>query len=240
MKTLLTVLITLTSLHSWAFENPVIRCSERGITIYTAITYELGTCYETGDIWKDCDEIKRSSSFTWLKGELIFHTSSGDLILNPKKQIAPIDCKVDWHQIDLFREPLSLKPFSKTHRLEKDVLYTVLNSHHDLTSGVAMLFVGESTKASGKNFRERLKKHVQLVAKETKAFGKLKYYVYATDEIEIAILQWPNEKAMNFAYENIGEKITSDANEFLNPILWRPLGSLPGGKITRGFLEQFL
>ena len=235
MKTLIIILL---SLSGYAQADSIITCDDGAVKINSTQTYNRGTCYEAPGFFLDCDEIYHQTEFRWEDKELIFSVSAyPDIVISAVEETVSEDCDVNWENLKIFNNLLNAEDHNPDF-LDSESLVAVLDSYHSLDEGYLSLYVGESIDISGEAFHDRLHQHVNLVADTMAPFGQLKYYVYANNDRELAIIQWPSKEAMDFAFEKKGNIIWDDANEFLHGIVWEKLDHLPGGQITQGFIDK--
>ena len=71
MKKMIYLLSLLVSFNSFA-QGPIVNCQELGIRIYTSHITVRGKCYDTGDVWQDCDDFYREYSFQWSPEKIKF------------------------------------------------------------------------------------------------------------------------------------------------------------------------
>ena len=231
-KTIITLLL-LKSLFANASANLIIDCPNSMISlsdVYMSTTIDNPEQFE---VFKTKYEIIETSN------SLKIISERRTISLNNNGSIRPSDCQVNFDKFYLIKNPLKLVDLSKDSTLKENTLYSVLDSHQSLDKGVLMIFVGESNGLEGKSFRNRLKTHVDLVAKTMGPYGQLKYYVYSSGDKEFALIQWPSKSAMEFAFTKVGSTVWNDADEFLTGLVWKevPHEKIPL-RITKGFIER--
>ena len=109
-----------------------------------------------------------------------------------------------------------------------DIVYSVLAPYRVSEGRLTTLFVGKSKSLDGQAFRDRLRQHVELVANLMKPKGQLSYIVYANDQYEVALMQWPSEDVMNAAFAgDAGKAIQNNAQEFIEVKVWKNVEAEP-------------
>lgn len=104
--------------------------------------------------------------------------------------------------------------------LKPNIMYSHKGPFVARKDGHIMLYVANSKNLKGKAFRERLKKHVELVSATMKPLGEVGYLVYANNDQELALIQWPSEEAMKKAYDQKGSVIMADSSLFMDRKIW--------------------
>lgn len=82
-----------------------------------------------------------------------------------------------------------------------------------------MLYVGNAKGIKGGEFRERLTQHVNAVTEAMKSKGKVGYLIYATDDQELALVQYESEAAMKKAFEQNKDLLGAES-QFVERKIW--------------------
>lgn len=116
---------------------------------------------------------------------------------------------------------------------------TVFGRYQANAKAHTTIYVGEAKDVSGNKFINRLEAHVNLVANIMGPKGLLSYTVYATENYEVALMQWPNEAIMNQAFADVGMAVQQDADQFLETKVWESTHNLPTA-LTAKYFEDIL
>lgn len=100
-------------------------------------------------------------------------------------------------------------------------LTAVMSSPDGIASGHTTFFIGyREDFIPRSSFTKFLDHHLKLVWETFRDKGLRGYYVLATQDYEIAVMNWKSEEDMNRAFTEKGAEITADAQKFMRSLVW--------------------
>lgn len=120
----------------------------------------------------------------------------------------------------------------KPEQLDPTVAYNLLSANIDWSSGYSLAFIGtRKNDLSGEQYLTRLKKHIELAANNMGPLGLKGYIVTATENYEVAYLNWGSKTAHDNALKTAaGTAVFRDAGEFMDTLMYEPSYDLVAGE----------
>ncbi len=109
--------------------------------------------------------------------------------------------------------------------LKPAVTYPIVGSFPNFSKGYTTFFIGtRKAEVSPVDFNTNLIRHINKVKQSFVPMGLTGYFVTATSNYEMAVMQWESQSAMEKAFETPdGKTMISDARSLLEPLVWEPL-----------------
>lgn len=149
-------------------------------------------------------------------------------------------------------DPVNPIPYPKNQAaqtLEPGVAYSVLKKAADWSKGYTTAFAGSKKTAmptgapySSEAFLKELDEHVKTTLAAFEGQGLLGYIVYATREMEFAVMNWESEDRMKQAFQSQGgQSVAAGASRIFKPrpMVWENLTGFSGVP-TKDLIEAYL
>jgi hypothetical protein len=124
--------------------------------------------------------------------------------------------------------------------LRSNTAYDMTGTPHDWSQGHTTFFLGlKKNGISSEEFLIRLKKHIELVAKELAPLGLHGYVIIANEQYEAAYMNWPDVRTMEVAFQSeTGSMVRKDAESFMEFLQWSAPEAFNGRSISAGHFYQ--
>lgn len=129
-----------------------------------------------------------------------------------------------WEIFDKARSASVVVDFARAVPLtiEANKGYNFAVDHNDWSRGPTTFFIGlRKPEVRKELFLSRLASHVKLSRDSLLAYGLKGYAVVATEDYEIAVMNWESQAQMDRAFDSLfGHALVRDANEFMETLQW--------------------